>query len=175
VIEALQPLAEIPGVSLVMFLSQDGVPISIPGSASRDTGTELDEPARDEALAAVAAHWHNELSRSVAPLTWSAPRRAVLKAARGTLVLQETREALLLVLLARGVDSEEVRLAMGGTVARIERSLRGTNEEETTLAEELGSVDDPPAPLTSRRETSSPDDQLSELSDTPQHLHPSGN
>jgi predicted regulator of Ras-like GTPase activity (Roadblock/LC7/MglB family) len=181
VIEALQPLAAIPGVSLVMFLTQDGVPISIPGSASRahgadaGSGDELDERTRDEALAAVAAHWHSELGRAVGPLSWSPPSRAVLKTARGTLVLHETRGALLLVLLARGVDSEEVRLAMGGTVARIERTLRGTNEEETALAEELGSVDEPPAPLSSRRERSSPDDQLSELRDSPQQLHPSGN
>jgi len=112
-----------------MLVSPDGVPIAVPGSdkhSPTDDAEALDHGAlgREDALAAIAAGWVNELEQAVAPLSWNPPGRIVLKAARGTLVMQQMRGATLLVILARGLDPEQVRLSMDGAVARIERSVR---------------------------------------------------
>lgn len=135
--EALEPLAELPGVRLVMLVTLDGVPVAVPGVA------EVGEPGqaagdmgfhgKNDALAAIASGWLAELTQAVAPLSWSAPKRIVMKAARGTLVMQKTKSAILVLIIARGMAPEEVRLSMDGTIARIERSLRSMGRDESTL------------------------------------------
>ena len=127
-IAALQTLADLPGVRLVMLTSPDGVPIATPGGPDGASSAGL---GSEEALAALTAVWFSDVSRHAGQLSWNAPRRAVLKAARGTLVLQRMHNSVLLVLLARGTKPEDVRLAMDGTSARIDRSVRGMGRDTT--------------------------------------------
>lgn len=168
-ISALQPLADTPGVTRVMFLTPDGVPICVPGrlSATPDSGADAQESDQVmEALAAIAANWYSDIAQAVGPLSWQAPVRGVLKASRGTLVLRCTRNAILLVLLARGQEPEDLRLPMDGTIARIERSLKqsGGGETDQQLS---GRLEEPAAPFSSARTAES-----SELED---RKAPSGN
>ena len=53
--------------------------------------------------------------------------RIVLKGARGILVMRRIENAILVVLLSRGLSPEDVRLSMDGTIARIERTPRTKN------------------------------------------------
>ncbi len=163
-IEALQPLAELPGVRLVMLVTLDGVPVAVPGI--EDAGAEADGMSfhgKNEALAAIASGWLGELTHSVAPLSWSAPKRVVMKAARGTLVMQKTKSAILVLILARGMAPEEVRLSMDGTIARIERSLRSMGRDDNSRqgAASAG-LESPPSALPKARETQEGDRDLAE-------------
>ena len=127
-IDTIQVLADQPGVDLVMLLSDVGVPIAtVRGSARRDGAGEADPEAmgKDDALAAMAAGWLNDLRLAVGPLSWDEPTRIVMRCARGVLVMRRTRGAVLLVRLVRGLSPEDVRLPMEGVVKRIERSLSG--------------------------------------------------
>jgi len=128
VIDTIQVLADQPGVDLVMLLSDVGVPIAtVRGSARRDGAGETDPEAmgKDDALAAMATGWLNDLRLAVGPLSWDEPTRIVMRCARGVLAMRRTRGAVLLVRLMRGLSPEDVRLPMEGVVKRIERSLSG--------------------------------------------------
>lgn len=76
------------------------------------------------ALAALTSSWISEISRAVAPLSWEVPKRLVLGASRGTLVVVQVPRALLVVVIEAGVRPEELRLPMGVAIARMERHLR---------------------------------------------------
>ena len=125
-IDALDPLAELPGVQLALLVALDGVPIA---SVGRLAGEPMDREGpfsltRDDGLSALTSIWVHELAQAVAPLSWEAPDRIVLKGARGILVMRKLETAILVVLLSRGLSPEDVRLSMDGTIARIERTLR---------------------------------------------------
>jgi predicted regulator of Ras-like GTPase activity (Roadblock/LC7/MglB family) len=190
VISALQPLAELPGVQLVMLITPDGVPIAIPGKGAgtneANAGLEGDSRSlgKNDAFAAIASGWLGELERTVAELSWSAPRRAVLRAARGTLVMHRTSSAILLVLLVRGLGPEEVRLSMDGTIARIERNLRGMGRQDAGRPAGQGSGPDgshgherpdPPGALPIRSRSVRSTDGLTEVTENGNRKRPSGN
>ena len=147
-IAALKTLADVPGVRFVMLTSPDGVPIATPSGPDAVSEAGL---GSEEALAALTAVWFSEITRHAGQLSWNEPRRAVLKAARGTLILQRLRNAVLLVLLARGTAPEHVRLAMDGTAARIDRSVRNMGRSEgpaaTPRTAGAPSTQEPPSPL----------------------------
>jgi hypothetical protein len=135
VIDTIQVLADQPGVDLVMLLSDVGVPIAtVRGSARNDAAGENDPEvaSKDDALAAMAAGWLNDLRLAVGPLSWEEPTRIVMRCARGVLVMRRTRGAVLLVRLVRGLSPEDVRLPMEGVVKRIERSLSGMGRRGTS-------------------------------------------
>ena len=93
--------------------------------ASPSAGERSLESSEDmEALAALATAWIGEINRAVAPLSWDAPRRLVLRAARGTLILQQAPGALLLAVLDGGLSAEDLRLPMDGAIARMQRHLK---------------------------------------------------
>ncbi len=141
-IDVLEPLTALPGVNMAMLATQDGVPIAF----SRSADLKEDEHAaglREDALGALAVGWANELRLATAPLSWSEPQRAVLRCARGSIVLRRMRGAVLMLVLGRGVSPEDVRLSMDGTVARIERSLRGADGGRPAFPDS----NHPPGPL----------------------------
>lgn len=146
----LDPLARIPGVRLAALVSPDGVPIDVrsstpmknAGAAPRRDGKDA-KPAESRdandlgaedlnALSALASSWISEVSRAVAPLSWDVPKRLVLQAARGTLVVVQAPRALLLVVLEGGTSPEELRLPMGVAIARMERHLRAIEPKSST-------------------------------------------
>jgi predicted regulator of Ras-like GTPase activity (Roadblock/LC7/MglB family) len=125
-IEILEPLSRVPGVRVAALITPDGVPVAVPGVESEGEGAERQVDV--DAIAAVASQWLAEVGRTVAGLTWPAPERAVLAAARGTLVLMQSPGSVLVVLTDSGVDQEELRLQMEGAAARIGRSLRSLGD-----------------------------------------------
>jgi predicted regulator of Ras-like GTPase activity (Roadblock/LC7/MglB family) len=141
VISYLQSLAGIPGVEYVLLVSHDGVPIAHAGGHG--------EGEREQSLAALAASWLNDISMAVAPLTWAAPRRVCLRAARGTLVLRRSDSACLVVVLGRDAAPEDVRLPMDGVLARVERAR--TSRKSPSSARDASGASTPPAgPIASR-------------------------
>lgn len=140
-IEVLEPLAELPGVRMVMLVTSDGVPIAVPGkSAGASNGEDelslssesgLPDLGRNDALAAIATGWLGEIQHAVGQNSWTEPNRVVLKGARGTLVLQRAKNSILFVLLARGLAAEEVRLSMKGAIKRLERNVNSAGRDRT--------------------------------------------
>ena len=158
-IRALEKLTRQPGIDLAMLVTPDGVPIVVAGKQGADDEVESDDDAsrevtclgRDDALAALAVGWSNELKLATAPLSWEQPARIVMRCARGSLVMSRTRGAILLVVLERGVAPEDVRLPMEGTVARIERSLRSDKKHSDSREAEQGIGNEPPGPIPSEK------------------------
>lgn len=131
-IEVLEPLSRIPGVRLAVLVTPDGVPVCVRGKHADEPNDGSGEDT--ESLAALATGWFSDLSRAVAPLSWNAPERVVLRAARGTLVMLAVPGAVLLAICDRGVSPEELRLPMEGGVARMLRILRGMGERRAPSA-----------------------------------------
>jgi predicted regulator of Ras-like GTPase activity (Roadblock/LC7/MglB family) len=152
--QVLEPIARTPGVRLAMLVTPDGVPITVQGErrrspeAPRQSGPErrvqntgVDSADDVHALAALGTGWMSEVTRAVAPLSWSAPQRLVLRAARGTLIAMQAPGALLLVVLDSGMRAEDLRLPMEGAVARMQRHLRAIGHrtsEKNPAASEAG-------------------------------------
>ncbi len=154
--EVLEPLVRIAGVRKAVLVSDDGVPIaaldaesSSPSSAV-DQGPcgEGDSAAQLHALSGLALGWMGEVRRAIDPLSWDPPEHMVLRAARGTLLAMRAPGCLLLVILERGTQPEDLRVPMGAAVARIQRVLRrpapeppGVHPSTKTSAPNLGGVD----------------------------------
>ncbi len=146
-IEILEPLANQAGVRVVALVSHDGVPVAIPGRDADDATAQADEevPFTDgDALAALSVGLLDELGRGVGLISGATPERVVLRAARGTLIMQRAAGAVLVVVLRGGLNPDELRLPMDGAAARILRSLRSLSRDDEELAEE------PPGVLPSR-------------------------
>jgi predicted regulator of Ras-like GTPase activity (Roadblock/LC7/MglB family) len=153
--EILEPLGLVPGVRIAVLVSPDGVPVVVRGRepAAAADAEGVDRALRDEnpdSLAALAIGWLSTLARSVAPLSWEPPRRVVLRAARGTLVMTHAPGAVLLVVLERGTSPEDLRLPMDGAVARMQRILRERRERQPTQpsqpSQPAGHAPAPPSP-----------------------------
>lgn len=140
----LETLARIPGVRIAALATPDGVPIwhlshsgstrqapaSAPGAQPQRGEGEAGNGPDVHALAALATSWVAEVARSTSPLSWEAPGRLVLRAARGTLIVQDAPGAILVVLLEGGVRPEDLRLPMDSVVARMQRHLRSIERAE---------------------------------------------
>ena len=133
--KVLEPLTLIPGVRLAAVISPDGVPIAVLAGAgpqkSREEQDEVDVIAAAEdhnAFAGFAAGWLSELAHAIGQMSWTAPRRVVLRATRGALVVHLGPVAILLVVLEHGVSAEELRVPLEGANARMQRLLRGPGD-----------------------------------------------
>jgi len=135
----LETLARIPGVRMSALATPDGVPIWHMSSAAemraaqvaaQEADSESGQSLDVHALSALATNWMGEIGRCCAPLSWDTPRRFVLRAARGTLLVQEAPGAVLVVLLEGGVRPEDLRLPMDSVVARVQRHLRSIETQE---------------------------------------------
>jgi len=154
--QALKPLSAQPGVELVMLATVDGVPIASCGmlsdEACQGAAAEDRRVGNDDALAAMALAWLGELQCSTSPLGWGDAERVLLRCARGSLILQRCRGAVLVIQLAPGVSSEDIRLPMAGAVARIERSSQSKSQ-----AASPANIDPPGALPSSGKAASDPD------------------
>ena len=128
-IEVLAPLARVAGVRVAVLVSQDGIPVFVRGRAvTAEAGAPQaaeDDPA---SIAALAIGWLSAVTRSIAPLSFDAPARAVLRADRGTIVLLAAPGSVLMVALERGASPDDLRLPMDGAVARMQRLLRSRRD-----------------------------------------------
>ncbi len=129
----LETLARIPGVRMTALATPDGVPIwhlsfanesRVAQPAPAEGDSEGAQGLDVHALCALATNWIGEIGRCCAPLSWDTPRRFVLRAARGTLLVQEAPGAMLVALLEGGVRPEDLRLPMDSVVARVQRHMR---------------------------------------------------
>lgn len=125
----LEPLATVPGVQIAMLVSEDGVPIVVRGDAKREGGKEQVEDA--DVLAALTASWISDICRAIAPISWNSPRHLVLRATRGTLIAMQAPRCLLVVVIGRGVQPNELRVPMESAIARMQRGLRGGNQRSS--------------------------------------------
>jgi predicted regulator of Ras-like GTPase activity (Roadblock/LC7/MglB family) len=144
---AIAPLASLPGVTLAMLVSQDGMPIVVPGEHRvEDSEEDAEDPRLEDAdaLAALAAGWAADLTRAAAPISWSAPRYLVLRAARGSLLAMQVPRALIVVVLGPGIRPTDFRLPMESTAARIERGLRGNAQRAAAAAQPTGETPSEP-------------------------------
>ena len=137
----LETLARIPGVRMTAVATPDGVPIWHLAVSAQSGKKKTDANEGDaegsagldvNALSALSTNWVIEIGRCCAPLSWDTPRRFVLRAARGTLLVQEAPGALLIVLLEGGVRPEDLRLPMDSVVARLQRHVRSLETQEET-------------------------------------------
>jgi predicted regulator of Ras-like GTPase activity (Roadblock/LC7/MglB family) len=197
VIETLAPLADLPGVELVMLVTPDGVPVAVPGRSpvrlepraeevEPDANDDEDELAgrsgsserplsREEKLAALATGWLADLRGAAGLCSWTEPRRAVLEGARGTLVLLRTRSAVLFALLEQGLDPDQLRLPMEGAAARIERSLRDLGSQLAEAKAEPATPHELPGPVPSDAQALRPDRVKAEAQAYLRRMHRSGN
>ena len=129
--EVLQTLSVIPGVRMVALISEDGVPIVSERGASFDASEDLpiDQDNELNSFTALASGWLGEIRRATARLSWSQPRRVVMRASKNDLVLLQAPGAVVLAVLERGASSEELRVPMEGVLARMQRILRGPSNE----------------------------------------------
>jgi predicted regulator of Ras-like GTPase activity (Roadblock/LC7/MglB family) len=117
----LEPLVRIPGVRCAALSTPDGVPIALRGEIEvASTGDGSD------ALAGLVAGWLAALVPSLGLVSWDLPNRIVLRAARGTLVVRRTPNAILLVVLEPGSSAEELRLPIEAALSRLQRVSRGS-------------------------------------------------
>ena len=148
--EVLEPLTQIPGVRLMALITPDGVPITVQEGRAARTNTE-NERDSDELLsdfaasAGLAAGWLGQVGRATDPLTWSRPRRAVLRGSRGTLIMSRDDSAILMVITDQGIGAEELRLPMESVLARMQRHLNGGRRQkpaETNDSKDNGTATD---------------------------------
>ncbi|MFT5051063.1 MAG: putative regulator of Ras-like GTPase activity (Roadblock/LC7/MglB family) [Chlamydiales bacterium] len=148
--EVLEPLVRIPGVRIAAIISADGVPVALmDGQEPSTPGTDCVAAAGgEEAFAGLCAGWLAQLRQSVDPLSWDAPRRVVMRATRGAIVIHEGPGAILLVILEHGAVPEELRVPMEGAASRMLRLLRQLSEapaarRAASTQPSLGSADAP--------------------------------
>jgi predicted regulator of Ras-like GTPase activity (Roadblock/LC7/MglB family) len=124
--EVLEPLSQVAGVRLAVLILADGVPVVAPrcGRVAEQTQRAGNGFAELEAASGLCVGWLSEITRSVAPLSWEAPERAVLRAARGSLIVRRVGDVILLVVLEAGLAPEELRLPVEAAAARLGRVLR---------------------------------------------------
>lgn len=173
-IPILEPLSRLPGVEVVMLISHDGVPIACLGKPA-DSSTGF-TPAKQEALAALAASWLNELNQAVGPLSWNSPERVCLRAARGTLVLRRAEKAILVAWLTREASPEDIRLSMDGTLARIERSSLSRTSDARARDSSITKSPALPGPIPAAQLDTLPSEDGSQSpSEFAKRNHPPGN
>ena len=145
-IELIEPLVAVPGVRLAVLVSSDGVPVVARGRTPVEgESTTLEE--NTDALSGLAASWLGGVTASLAPLSWDAPERLVMRCARGTIVMSHAPGAALMVLLEPGATPDALRLPMQGTVARLERMLRRRTAEPRASEARVDEPRTPPAPI----------------------------
>ncbi len=117
-----------------------------PARAATDSCDWIDSTQDMNAFAGLAAGWLKDATRAVDPLAWDPPRRVVLRAARGTIVLRRTKRAILAAVLDPGLRPEELRLPMDAAATRLERSTRRSSAAEVGSAHESAQPN-PPGPI----------------------------
>ena len=154
----LHELTQLPGVRLAAIISSDGVPLCVlerSGAAGADFidctssgkislhGQRI-EPA---SLVALAVSWVDDVMRAGGQITWEVPKRFVLAASQGVLVVHPGPNAHVMAVLEPGTSIGLVALPLDVAVERLQKLLR-----------DLGRFDpDQTAAALPRYETPSPD------------------
>ena len=133
--DVLQPLTLQPGVKQAAVISADGVPVCVLERSSFSSGefvdctnssqTSLEGQRIDPAsLVALAASWVDDVMRAGGQIAWELPKRFVLCASQGTLVVQQGPNAHVMVVVEPSVSPETFALPLEASVERLHRLLR---------------------------------------------------
>lgn len=133
--DVLQPLTLQPGVKQAAVISADGVPVCVLERSSYSGGefvdctnssqTSLEGQRIDPAsLVALAASWVDDVMRAGGQIAWELPKRFVLCASQGTLVVQQGPNAHVMVVIEPSVSPETFALPLEASVERLHRLLR---------------------------------------------------
>ncbi|MEL6429773.1 MAG: hypothetical protein AAFR54_11390 [Planctomycetota bacterium] len=133
--EVLTPLTQAPGVKQAAVISADGVPVCVLERSSLASGEFVDctnssQPALEgqridpASLVALAASWVDDVMRAGGQIAWELPKRFVLRASQGTLVVQQGPNAHVMVVLEPSIEAESFALPLEVAVERLHRLLR---------------------------------------------------
>ena len=133
--DVLHPLTLLPGVRLAAVISGDGVPVCVLERSSSGADEFVDcttssQPSLEgqridpASLVALAASWVDDLMRAGGQIAWEVPKRFVLVASQGTLVVQQGPNAHVMVVLETIVAPEDFVLPLEAAVERLHRLLR---------------------------------------------------
>jgi len=164
--EIIESLAQQPGVHLAALVMADGVPVIAPGrslhgGAARPSAEGSDPLPELDVLAGLCVGWIEEATRAIAPLSFETPQRALLRAARGTVLLRRCDDVLLLVVVGAGLVPEEMHLPIEAAAARLERVRR------TRAANAAGAHAAPPAASAAPAPAAQPAANAPELNKAP--------
>lgn len=134
-LEILHPLTQQPGVKLAAVISADGVPVCVLERSPLDGGQFVDctnssQPSLEgqridpASLVALAASWVDDVMRAGGQIAWELPKRFVLAASQGTLVVQQGPNAHVMVVVDAGMPSETYALPLEAAVEHLNRLLR---------------------------------------------------
>lgn len=170
--EVLSGLTQQPGVKLAAVISSDGVPVCVLERASRGSGEFVDctnssQPSLEgqridpASLVALAASWVDDVMRAGGQIAWELPRRFVLAASQGNLVVQRGPNAHVMVVLEPSVATDTMALPLEVAVEQLNKLLR-----------DLGRFDPDQSaaalPSVGAASASGP-----AMASAPRHLHPS--
>lgn len=120
----VESLRRIGGVRMAALVMKDGVPVVCEGG---------DPALSPEALGALAAALMSDMERASASMSLPAPRRAVLRASRGSAVVQSFEHGMLVALLDAGAPLEQLCPALDAAVARLSRRAPRVEEPSPAL------------------------------------------
>lgn len=133
--DVLQPLTLQPGVRQAAVISSDGVPVCVLERSSSAGGEFVDctnssQPSLEgqridpASLVALAASWVDDVMRAGGQIAWELPKRFVLCASQGTLVVQQGPNAHVMVVVEPSMAPETFALPLEAAVERLHRLLR---------------------------------------------------
>lgn len=133
--DVLSGLTQQPGVKLAAIISSDGVPLCVLERSSTGNGEFVDctnssQPSLEgqridpASLVALAASWVDDVMRAGGQIAWEVPKRFVLSASQGTLVVQQGPNAHAMVVVEPSMSSATVTLALELAVERLHKLLR---------------------------------------------------
>lgn len=133
--DILQPLTVQPGVKLAAVISADGVPVCVLERSSIANGQFVDctnssQPSLEgqridpASLVALAASWVDDVMRAGGQIAWELPKRFVLAASQGTLLVQQGPNAHVMVVIEPDFDTSAFSLPLEAAVERLHRLLR---------------------------------------------------
>ncbi|QDV07783.1 hypothetical protein Poly30_33160 [Planctomycetes bacterium Poly30] len=133
--DILQPLTVQPGVKQAAVISADGVPVCVLERSSMANGQFVDCTNSSQAslegqridpasLVALAASWVDDVMRAGGQIAWELPKRFVLAASQGTLLVQQGPNAHVMVVIEPDCDTGAFSLPLEAAVERLHRLLR---------------------------------------------------
>lgn len=133
--DILSELTQLPGVKQAAVISSDGVPVCVLERAGGAGGefidctsssqTSLEGQRIDPAsLVALAASWVDDVMRAGSQIAWELPKRFVLAASQGSLVVQQGPNAHVMAVLEPGTSTDLVSLPLEVAVERLHKLLR---------------------------------------------------
>ncbi len=133
--DILQPLTVQPGVKQAAVISADGVPVCVLERSSMANGQFVDCTNSSQAslegqridpasLVALAASWVDDVMRAGGQIAWELPKRFVLAASQGTLLVQQGPNAHVMVVIEPDCDTSAFSLPLEAAAERLHRLLR---------------------------------------------------